>query len=75
MVRLRVLEILEEQNHTKYWLFKRMDMTYTAFNKMISNETRSIHYKTLDKMAKILECPVGNLFEQIDDDNKEEYPQ
>ena len=27
MVRLRVLEILQEQNHTKYWLFKQMDLS------------------------------------------------
>lgn len=26
MVRLRILEILEEQNRTKYWLFKQMDL-------------------------------------------------
>ena len=30
MVRLRVLEISEEQKHTKHWLFKRLEMTYTA---------------------------------------------
>ena len=27
MVRLRVLEILAEQKHTKYWLWKQMDMS------------------------------------------------
>ena len=26
MVKLRILEILEEQGHTKYWLYKRMDI-------------------------------------------------
>lgn len=67
MVRLRVLEILEERNLTKYWLFKRLDMTYTAYNKMIRNETRSIHFETLNRLSTILECPVGELFEKIDD--------
>lgn len=70
MVRLRVLEILEEQNHTKYWLFKRMETTYTAFHKMINNQTKSIHYETLDKLSTILDCSVGELFEKIENDNK-----
>ena len=42
MVRLRVLDILEEQHHTKYWLFKQMEMSYQNFSKLINNETRSI---------------------------------
>ena len=28
MVRLRVLDILEERGLTKYWLLKRMNTTY-----------------------------------------------
>ena len=52
MVRLRILEILAEQNHTKYWLFKRMDMSYQNFNRMVNNETKSIgdlFYQTTDE--------------------------
>ena len=41
MVRLRVLEILEEQNHTKYWLYKQMNLSYQNFNRMITNQTSS----------------------------------
>jgi len=67
MVRLRVLEILEERNLTKYWLFKRLEMTYTAYNKLLRNETRSIHFETLDKLSTILDCPVGDLFEKVED--------
>ena len=72
MVRLRVLDILEERNLTKYWLFKRLEMTYTAYNKMIRNETRSIHYETLDKLSRILDCPVGDLLERVEDKDVEE---
>lgn len=64
MVKLRVLEILEERNLTKYWLFKRMETTYTSYHKMITNQTTSIHYETLDKLSTILECPIGDLFEK-----------
>ena len=63
MVRLRILEILAEQNHTKYWLFKQMDLSYQNFNRMVQNETTSIKFENIEKLCKILDCPVGDLFE------------
>ncbi|RGT07430.1 helix-turn-helix domain-containing protein [Dorea formicigenerans] len=69
MVQLRILEILEEQKHTKYWLFKQMDLSYQNFNKMITNQTKSIRFENLDKLSSILNCSIGDLFEKIDDEN------
>jgi len=64
MIRLRILEILEEQSHTKYWLYKQMDMSYINFNKMVNNETSSIRFENLDKLSRLLNVPVEDLFEQ-----------
>lgn len=64
MVRLRILQILEEQQHTKYWLYKQMDLSYQNFNKIVNNETSSIRFENLDKLSKLLNVPVGDLFEQ-----------
>lgn len=72
MVRLRVLEILKEQNHTKYWLFKQMDLSYQNFNRMVMNETRSIRFENLDRLSDILNCPVGDLFEKTDHSDEAE---
>ena len=69
MVELRILEILEEQNHTKYWLFKQMDLSYQNFNKMITNQTKSIRFENLDKLSSILNCTVGDLFKKYEDDS------
>lgn len=69
MVQLRILEILEEQKHTKYWLFKQMDLSYQNFNKMITNQTKSIRFENLDKLSSILNCSIGDLFEKTDDEN------
>lgn len=66
MVRLRILEILEEQNHTKYWLFKQLDLSYQNFNRMVMNETSSIRFDNLEKLSNVLNCPIGDLFEIID---------
>lgn len=68
MVRLRILDILKEQNHTKYWLYKQMNMSYQNFNRLVNNETSSIHFENLDIISKLLNVPVGDLFEQISDD-------
>ena len=73
MVRLRILEILQEQNHTKYWLFKQMDLSYQNFNRMVMNETRSIRFENLDILSNILNCPVGDLFEKSDNSDEVEH--
>ena len=57
MVRLRVLEILEEQNHTKYWLYKQMNLSYQNFNRMITNQTSSIRFENLDLLSNRLIPP------------------
>lgn len=69
MVRLRVLDILKERNLTKYWLYKQMDLSYQNFNKMVTNQTSSIHFHNLEKLSQILDCPIGDLFEIIEDSN------
>ncbi len=69
MVRLRVIDILEEQNHSKYWLYKQMELSYQNFNRMIQNETSSIKFENLEKLSKILNCSIGDLFE-ITNENK-----
>ena len=70
MVRLRVTELLEERNLTKYWLWKRRGMSYDNYNKMIKNETHSIRYDVIDSLMKILDCKLEDLFEITADDEK-----
>lgn len=70
MLKLRVLEILEEQQKTKYWLCKRMEMHYVSFKKMVENETDSIRFETLDKLSTILNVSVGELFSQTSGDSE-----
>jgi DNA-binding Xre family transcriptional regulator len=72
MVRLRILDILAEQGHTKYWLYKRMDMlSYRNFQNIVENKTSSIRFDTLEKLSRILDVPIGDLFEQAEDTEQE----
>ncbi len=70
MLRLRILEILAEQNHSKYWLYKQMDLSYQNFNRMVTNETSSIRFDNLEKLCQILNCSIDDLFETINCDEK-----
>lgn len=65
MVRLRVLELLQQQGRTKYWLYKQLGMSYQNFNKMVNNETQSIKLDRIETLCQLLNCAPNDLF-QID---------
>lgn len=64
MLKLNVIELLEKKGKTKYWLFNKLDMSYTNFNNIISNKTKSIKYENIEKFCKILECQPNDLFKR-----------
>ena len=71
MIILNVKEILHQQNKSKYWLFNELNnvgnISYTNFNNMIENRTKSIKYENIEKLCKILNCSVQQLFKFIDE--------
>lgn len=62
MVRLNVLKILKKKGKTKYWLYNQMDMTYTNFNNLVTNKTKSIKYQNIEKLCNILDCSPNDIF-------------
>ncbi|MBQ2919775.1 MAG: helix-turn-helix transcriptional regulator [Oscillospiraceae bacterium] len=67
MIRLRVLELLEQQGRTKYWLYKQLGMSYQNFSRMVNNETKSIRYENIETMCLLLNCTPNELFEITED--------
>lgn len=66
MLQLRIDEILKEQEHSKYWLYKKMEpMSYQNFNKIYNNETSSIKFDTLEKLKKSLSVTYEELFKEL----------
>ena len=63
MIKLKVLELLEQKGHTKYWLYKQLGMSYQNFSKMINNQTKSIRYENIETICLLLECTPNELFE------------
>lgn len=68
MIKLNVLAILEQVGKSKYWLFNELNkfepMSYTNFNNIVENKTKSIKYDNIDKFCKILDCEPNDLFKK-----------
>lgn len=62
MLKLGVLELLEERNKTKYWLAQQVSMSYQNFDKMVNNLTVSIRYDVIEQLCVALNCSVQDLF-------------
>lgn len=63
-MKLNVLELLKKKGKTKYWLYNQLDMSYTNFNNIVTNKTKSIKYENIEKFCKILECEPNDLFKK-----------
>ncbi len=63
MIKLNVLQLLEKNGKTKYWLYKQLGMSYQNFNKMVNNETKSIRYENIETLCLLLHCTPNDLFE------------
>ncbi|MBQ6826145.1 MAG: helix-turn-helix transcriptional regulator [Clostridia bacterium] len=63
MIKLKVLDLLEQKGHTKYWLYKQLGMSYQNFSKMVNNEIKSIRYENIETICLLLECTPNELFE------------
>ena len=67
MIRLRALDLLKENNRSKYWLYMQLGMSYQNFNKMVNNETKSIRYENIETMCRLFDCTPNELFEITDE--------
>ena len=67
MINLDVLNLLEKNGKTKYWLYKQLGMSYQNFSRMINNETKSIQYENIDALCQIFNCTPNELFKMTDE--------
>ena len=61
MVYVRVNEILKQKKKSKYWFIKNMSSSYQSLSRFMNNETTSIHFDTLEKICKLLDCQPGDV--------------
>ncbi|WP_066645041.1 helix-turn-helix domain-containing protein [Christensenella timonensis] len=63
MLKLRVLELLDQNQMTKYALYKQLGMSYQNFSRMVNNQTKSIRYEMIETLCVIFKCTPNELFE------------
>lgn len=68
IIRLRIKEILEEKGKSNYWLSQQLGMCYRNYHNIVTNKTSAIRFDTMERLCEILEIPVSDLFEQIDEE-------
>lgn len=67
MIKLRALELLAEHGKTKYWLYKQLGMSYQNFSRMVTGQTKSIRYETMETLCLLFHCTPNELFEITED--------
>lgn len=66
MLSLKINKIIEEQNKTMYWLSKQTGIATHQIAKICKGQTSRIEFDTLEKMCKVLNCSINDLFESDD---------
>lgn len=61
MIKINILELLEKENKSKYWLCKNMNITFNSINRIIRRETTSISFKYIEELCNLLNCEPGDL--------------
>ncbi len=61
MIYIAIKDILKKQNKTKYWFIKNMEADYQSMSNLLDNKTTSIHFETLEKICKLLDCEPNDI--------------
>ena len=61
MIYFRINELLRKNKKSKYLFIKNMEGGYQSLSHLMNNETRSIHFDTLEKMLNLFDCEIGEL--------------
>lgn len=72
MVYFRIKELLKQKKKSKYWFIKNMEGGYQSLSHLMDNQTKAIHFETLEKMCDLLDCEIGELI-VIKKDKRKEY--
>lgn len=61
MVCLKLKEILDEKNLSRYELQKRTGLNYPRVNQLYKNEAKNISFFELDILTNVLNCSISDL--------------
>ena len=62
MINVNIVELLEKNQKSKYWLCGQMNITSRNLNRIIRGETTSISFKYIEEFCTLLRCTPNDLF-------------
>jgi len=65
MVRLKLVELLQEKKIEPRQLVMKSGLTRQSISNLLAGMQTRIEYDTIDKLCKVLECEPGDLFEYV----------
>jgi DNA-binding Xre family transcriptional regulator len=71
-VRHRIREVAESKGFSRTKLSRRAEINYKTVNELWSNPYRVIDTRVLDRIARALHVPIGDLLVQEPDKEEEE---
>lgn len=67
MIYLNADKLLEDSEHTRYWLVEQLNSSYPVVNNMLSRKPDSIRISMIEKLCRIFECEPNDLFTIVED--------
>ena len=64
MVQLKLKELLQKKNISRYELQKLTSLNYPRINQLYKNEAKNISFVELDILTKVLNCSITDLIEK-----------
>ncbi len=69
MVKIKVKELLKNENKSLYWLQKETNISYNALLKIRDSDVTAMSFDVLEKLCKTFNCTPNDLLE-VSDVNK-----
>lgn len=72
MIKVNILEILNKNKKSKYWICQKMNITSRNLNRIIRGDTNSISFKYIEEFCYYLNCTPGDLLLYIPENKNKE---
>lgn len=61
MIRIRIDELLKQQERSFYWLAKATGVSHTTLWRLKKDKAQGITFNTLERICKALKCQPGDV--------------
>lgn len=66
MIKIRIDDLLKEQERAFYWLAKETGVSHATLWRLKKDKKRGVNFNTLEKICQILKCQPGDLIASVE---------